>query len=138
MVRKSAFILGIVLSAAGLVLDGMATSAEACGGCRRNRCCSSGCSSGCSTTYYAPAPAPCCNSCNTCNSCCYTAPTCCSSGSVAGYYGAPAYSYAVAPGYAASYGYTMPAQNGTYYSGYAAPVSTYRSRSVFRFASFGR
>src|SRR5258708_15106937 len=127
MVRKSAFVLGILFSAAGLVLDGMATNAEACGGCRKKSCCSSGCS----TTYYAPAPAPCCNTCNTCSTC-YTAPTCCTSGCVAGYYGAPAYPYAyqVAPGYAPSYGYTMPAPTGPYYSGYAAPVSSVRTITV--------
>src|SRR5579871_3919025 len=137
MVRKSAFVLGILFSAAGLVLDGMASNADACGGCRR-RGCGSGCSSGCATTCYAPAPAPCCNTCNTCNSCCYTAPTCCTSGYVAGYYGPPAYSYVVAPGYAPSYGYTMPAQTGPYYSGYAAPVTSVRTRTVYRYALFSR
>lgn len=113
MVRKCAFVFGILLGVSALVVDGSASTAEACGGCRtrccRPRCCAPTC---CTTTCYAPAP--CCSSCGTV----YVAPSCstCSTG----YY---AYSTLVYVSQVPSYG--------AQYS-YAAPVLSAPSRVVYR------
>ncbi|MBI3862990.1 MAG: hypothetical protein HY290_13950 [Planctomycetia bacterium] len=117
MVRKCAYVLGIVLGVSALVLDGTASTAEACGGCR-NRC-RSRCNSCCAPTCCAPAccaPAPCYSSCGSCSTC-YSAPSC-STCYTPGYYTAPV-NVAQVPGYGAQYNYS-------------ARVVTYPSRSVTR------
>ena len=120
MVRKCVFVFGMLLGASALVLDGTASTAEACGGCR-SRCCRPRCGS-CYTSCYAPAPccapAPCYSSCGTCSTAYYAPPSCstCSTG----YYGYPTPVNAVqVPGYGAQYGYSVPAQ-------------IYPSRTIYR------
>ena len=111
MVRKLAIACGILLGVSAVVLDGSASTAEACWGCR-TRCCRSSCCaprSCCSTCY---APAPCYNSCNSCNSCgpVYVAPACSSCST--SYYAYPApINVAQVPGYGAQYGYAVPVIN---------------------------
>jgi len=139
MVRKCAFVVGTLLLTSWVVFDGLATSAEACGGCgggcggcRRRSCCST----------CAPAPT-CCSTCVSCCSTCYVAPTCstCVAGyAVPGYYAyavrtpvyAPVYAPTYAPAYAPTYapGYatvpTVAPQPSRPTDAYGAPVATTR------------
>jgi hypothetical protein len=121
MLRKTVVLSGLVLSALAFILDGTATNAEACGGCRRG-CGSGGCGSGgyYSSSYYSGGG---CGSCcatrrtccaTPCYTCCtptYVAPACCGTYI---YPGTTVY----APAYA-SYGVRP------YYVGPAAPASTH-------------
>jgi hypothetical protein len=156
MVRKSALVLGVVLST-WFVLDTAATNAEACGGCWRGGGCRSSCFRSCGSGcygggyygggyygggYYGGG---------------YNGGGCCGGGYYggSGYYGAPvyggsscsscsagytvpgAYAYAVrmAPNYGPSYVLTragVPRMANTGASLYVPPPATYRSSSVLR------
>ena len=138
MVRKSTLVLGILFSA-WFVLDVAATNAEACGGCRRRSCGRSSC---CARPCCPP---PVCSPCGSCGGSYgsayntgYAAPSCssgCSAGNAApGYYG---YAVRNAPNYGPAYVLAragVPSMTYASNSGYAAPVSAYRSRTVFRTA----
>ena len=127
MVRKMAIAFGILLGVSAVVLDGSASTAEACWGCRsgsRTSCCRSSCwapRSCCSTCY---APAPCYNSCNSCAPV-YVAPAC--SSCSASYYAYPApINVAQVPGYGAQYGYAVPVINAPSRVVYRARLVTVR------------
>ena len=147
MVRKFLFALGILLGVSALVVDGTASTAEACWGCRTS-CCRTTCRPRCcEPVCVAPSPPPCYSGCYSscrprcrpaCSSCyapvyapvyaapVYSAPAC---SSCSAQYVAPgAYGYVTpinvgqVPGYGARYGYAAPV--------IAAPSSTYRVRTV--------
>jgi hypothetical protein len=121
MVRKCAIAFGILLSVAALVLDGSASTAEACGGC-------GGCGggggcgifSGCRTSCCQPR---CCAS--SCNSCSAVAPSCstCSAGHYA--YPAPVY-VARVPGYGAQNSYAAPVVSAPTRVGFRARLVSFR------------
>jgi hypothetical protein len=95
MLRKTFLFSGLLLAALAFVLDGSATNAEACGGCRGG--CGGGCgySGGCCGGGYGYGGG-CCRRrcCSSYSTCCYTpvyvAPTCCAYGYPGTMY-APAY-----------------------------------------------
>jgi hypothetical protein len=118
MLRKTFLFSGLLLAALAFVLDGSATNAEACGGCRGG--CGGGCgySGGCGGGYgYGGGyGGGCCarrRCCSSCSTCCYTpvyvAPTCCA-------YGYPGTMYA--PAY-------VNAPRTQYYASPALPVANY-------------
>jgi hypothetical protein len=140
MVRKCAYVLGILLGVAVLAIDGTASTAEACGGCGggcgggwgggwggcRTRCCRPRCGTSCNTCYsgcnscgsygsygnYAPSYAPsyAAPSCSSCTTS-YAAPV---------YYGYPTpVNVSQVPGYGAQYNYS-------------APVVAYPARTTYR------
>ncbi|MBS0262109.1 MAG: hypothetical protein JSS02_09150 [Planctomycetes bacterium] len=145
MARKIVLTLGMLLGVSALVIDGNASTAEACWGCRtsccrttcRTRCCEPVCSTPCYSSCYRPCYRPCYSSCNSCSSCyapvyaapVYTTPvyaapacsTCTTRYAAPGTYVTPI-NVSQVPGYGARYGYSAPV--------IAAPVTSFRVNSV--------
>jgi hypothetical protein len=128
MLRKTVVLSGLVLAALAFILDGTATNAEACGGCRRGCGYGGGCGGGYASSYYYRGSygGGCGSCCTTYRPCCATpAYTCCAPACAAPACGAAAccgtYIYpgttVYAPAYA-SYGVRP------YFAGPAVPAST--------------
>jgi hypothetical protein len=141
MVRKFVFALGILLGVSALVIDGSASTAEACWGCRSgcggcgSGCWRSSCGSSCYRGCFGGCHRSCCSSGYSSYSSCYApvyaapvygAPGCSSCSAryaVPGTYGyVTPINVAQVPGYGDRYGYSAAV--------ISAPVSGYRVRTV--------